>query len=374
MNKKIISIILICLMFIPLIKVDALTLQDLYDDLAAKQAQYSKVSQGKALTQSQMNQVKKEINAINSNISQIERDIQNATNTIAKSEKEIEEKKEETNQMLKFLQLSNGTNSYLEYIFEADSYTDLIYRFSIVKQLSNYNKQLMKELNDTINKMEQAKVELASKKTELTTKKNELLQKSSLLSVSIASYDKEGATVQEDIAAYRKEIKFYESQGCSRNQDVSTCMKVAPSSNGFSMPLRHSVVVSSEYTGDNERGDAYGGHHHGIDLWYNGIYGAPIYPVAAGTVARAQWISGGGNAVYIYHTVNGKQYTSVYMHMSGFGSGIRQGTIVTTNTVIGYVGNTGVGTGAHLHLGLANGHHATFFNSYSFNPRNVMSF
>ena len=30
--------------------------------------------------------------------------------------------------------------------------------------------------------------------------------------------------------------------------------------------------------------------------------------------------------------------------------------------------------GAHLHLGMASGHHATFFNNYSFNPRNVMAF
>ena len=62
------------------------------------------------------------------------------------------------------------------------------------------------------------------------------------------------------------------------------------------------------------------------------------------------------------------------MHMSSFAAGMYQGKVVTTSTVIGYVGNTGVSFGAHLHLGLANGHHATNFNSYSFDPRNVLSF
>ena len=102
--------------------------------------------------------------------------------------------------------------------------------------------------------------------------------------------------------------------------------------------------------------------------------GAPIYPVAKGTIARIGWISGGGNAIYIYHNVNGVDYTTVYMHMSSFASGMYQGKTVTTDDVIGYVGNTGVSFGAHLHLGMASGHHATFFNNYSFNPRNVMAF
>ena len=62
------------------------------------------------------------------------------------------------------------------------------------------------------------------------------------------------------------------------------------------------------------------------------------------------------------------------MHMSSFASGMYQGKTVTTDDVIGYVGNTGVSFGAHLHLGMASGHHATFFNNYSFDPRNVMAF
>ena len=80
-----------------------------------------------------------------------------------------------------------------------------------------------------------------------------------------------------------------------------------------------------------------------------------IYPVAKGTIARIGWISGWGNAMYIYHNVNGVDYTTVYMHMSSFASGMYQGKAVTTDDVIGYVGNTGVSFGAHLHLGMASG-------------------
>lgn len=160
--------------------------------------------------------------------------------------------------------------------------------------------------------------------------------------------------------------------GCKLNQDVSSCL-ATPVSFGWRYPLSY-LTVSDNYTGYAFERPNIGGYHHGIDLWHPNIYGAPIYPVAKGTIARIGWISGGGNAIYIYHNVNGVDYTTVYMHMSSFASGMYQGKTVTTDDVIGYVGNTGVSFGAHLHLGMASGHHATFFNNYSFNPRNVMAF
>ena len=66
----------------------------------------------------------------------------------------IKEKGKETDEMLKFLQLSSGENVYLEYLFEADSYTDLIYRYAVVKQLTNYNSSLIDELEQLIKDLE----------------------------------------------------------------------------------------------------------------------------------------------------------------------------------------------------------------------------
>ncbi|MDD4756728.1 MAG: M23 family metallopeptidase, partial [Prolixibacteraceae bacterium] len=41
-------------------------------------------------------------------------------------------------------------------------------------------------------------------------------------------------------------------------------------------------------------------------------------------------------------------YTTLYMHLSGFGKGITPGTRVKQKQVIGYVGSTGLSTGPHL--------------------------
>ena len=79
--------------------------------------------------------------------------IANTENEIVKSEKEIKEneekikqKKEETNQMLLYLQLSNGQgDSMLEYVFEADNITEIFLSrendeyFISLKNVNNVN-------------------------------------------------------------------------------------------------------------------------------------------------------------------------------------------------------------------------------------------
>ena len=82
--------------------------------------------------------------------------------------------------------------------------------------------------------------------------------------------------------------------------------------------------------------------------------------------------------------VNGKPYTTVYMHMLSIKSEIKPNTVVTTNTILGGVGGGSTWTqnggydyctgGTHLHFGTAEGHNAFNFNSYAFNPREIFAF
>jgi murein DD-endopeptidase MepM/ murein hydrolase activator NlpD len=86
--------------------------------------------------------------------------------------------------------------------------------------------------------------------------------------------------------------------------------------------------------------------HDGIDL-VNKI-GTPIHSVADGKVIYKCWLGGYGKAVKIKHK-NG--YVTVYAHMKGFAH-IRVGQWIKQGKVIGYMGNTGLSTGPHLHFGV----------------------
>lgn len=88
--------------------------------------------------------------------------------------------------------------------------------------------------------------------------------------------------------------------------------------------------------------------HSGVD-WADDT-GAPIYAAGNGTVVHADWSSGYGRRVEIKH-LNG--YVTTYSHLSGFARGIQDGTKVRQGQIIGYVGNTGLSTGPHLHYEVA---------------------
>ena len=84
--------------------------------------------------------------------------------------------------------------------------------------------------------------------------------------------------------------------------------------------------------------------HRGVD--YAAPRGTPIKAAGDGKVIFRGVKSGYGNAVILQH---GGNITTLYAHMSRFASKARKGTRVRQGQTIGYVGATGLVTGAHLH-------------------------
>lgn len=82
--------------------------------------------------------------------------------------------------------------------------------------------------------------------------------------------------------------------------------------------------------------------HKGVD--FAAPTGTPIQAAGSGTVEKAGWNGGYGNYVRIRHS-NG--FSTAYAHMSRIAA--KPGTAVRQGQVIGYVGTTGMSTGAHLH-------------------------
>lgn len=82
--------------------------------------------------------------------------------------------------------------------------------------------------------------------------------------------------------------------------------------------------------------------HKGMD--FTAPIGTPIYASGNGKVTRAGKSATFGNVVYIDH---GYGYRTIYAHMSKIKA--KRNQKVKRGDLIGYVGNTGRSTGAHLH-------------------------
>lgn len=83
--------------------------------------------------------------------------------------------------------------------------------------------------------------------------------------------------------------------------------------------------------------------HTGLDI--SGVTGTPIKAAMSGRVTSAGYNSVFGKYVVVAHHSN---YQTLYGHMSAIRT--RSGAYVKTGEIIGYVGNTGLSTGSHLHF------------------------
>ncbi len=84
--------------------------------------------------------------------------------------------------------------------------------------------------------------------------------------------------------------------------------------------------------------------HKGID--YGAPIGTRVRAVADASVEFAGRQGGYGNLVILKHQ---GAYSTAYGHLNGIAPGIRKGARVSQGDTIGFVGQTGIATGPHLH-------------------------
>ncbi|WP_292488703.1 M23 family metallopeptidase [Mesorhizobium sp.] len=87
--------------------------------------------------------------------------------------------------------------------------------------------------------------------------------------------------------------------------------------------------------------------HTGVD--WSAAIGTPIIAAGNGVVEKAGWASGYGKQIILRHA-NG--YETSYNHQSAFAKGIAPGVRVRQGQTIGFLGQTGLATGPHLHYEL----------------------
>lgn len=113
------------------------------------------------------------------------------------------------------------------------------------------------------------------------------------------------------------------------------------------MPIKDVFVRDISDTWGAARSE--GRTHEGVDVFAE--RGAPLFSATDGYVIRTGVGDLGGNFVFVVGAGGIRYY---YAHLDSIARGIERGTHVTTDTVLGFVGNTGNAetTPPHLHLGM----------------------
>ncbi|MDD3821727.1 MAG: murein hydrolase activator EnvC family protein [Bacilli bacterium] len=394
MKRKLLLIslcLLLCFSLIPLNHVSAKTLNDIYKE-------QSKLKQDREDNINRKNKTSSEINKTKTDITRSSNEIEQAQLGVITAEKEIEalnikikEKDLEIKELINFYQVSEGESEYLEYAFGARDFTDFIYRLAIVEQLSKYNDEKLKEMNNMIIQNEQKKVALRQKEKDLKIKREALAYQLKDLGTQLKELSDASLDINAEIKAVSDLIKAYEAMGCKKDDDISVCART-PLDTRFRRPITAGRVTSN-YGPRDLLGRTY---HYGIDLVASGGEGSPIYAAANGRVAATlPRQSCGGNMLFIHHYINNKHYTTGYFHLLTMN--VKVGDIVTNSQVIGtkggystatrYFPKTGYDrctTGAHLHFSIAAGHYLGpppsgfsgwgYWEANNINPRHFINF
>ncbi len=138
-------------------------------------------------------------------------------------------------------------------------------------------------------------------------------------------------------------VEYFNSDGKSATKALmKTPINGARLSSGFGM-RKHPIL-------------GYNKKHQGVD--FAAPAGTPIMAAGTGHIEFVGNNGGAGKYIRIKH-LNG--YKTSYSHLSKYASGIQKNVKVRQGQVIGYVGNTGMSTGPHLH-------YEVIFNGKRINP------
>ena len=393
------SVLLFILFVIPM-GVKAATLSEFKSELNTLKAKQAENESTKKKTEAEIAQTRKEIDSIMGQIEELNNQIDELNKDIEARNQSIDKMREEIAEIVHYYQITSVQNMYYEYVFNADSYTDFIYRFAITEQLSDYREKTINEYNRLIEENRKKVDEISAKKVELSKLESQAKQKYDSLNGQLTGITTAGVSLKDEIAEMEKKINTYQNTyKCSDTEEISACVyRYNHPQTSKTTKGSHNITVASSsgfYLPISYWTKTYPFLHHdkGFDL--STPEGQQVHPVADGIVSEI-WhhYKCGGNMIWIVHNVNGKKYTSAYFHLKSYN--VKIGDSVSHNDVIGLSGGISKGnsynnydgctTGPHLHLQLATGWYdpnSLFAGSYSgyytfdnnsFNPVNVINF
>lgn len=334
----------------------------------------------------------KQIDELSETITQLENDIAMLEERIQKRDALLKER-------LRSIQQNGGLIGYVEVLLGSKSFGDFISRATAVNTIMDQDKVIMEEQAADKNSLENKVIEVEEKKKEVEAKKSDLEEQKDELIILKASLDQQMAKKeklmekleieQEELEEYK--ISLEQEQEVLKNEEVALqkAKQIAeqekekleqlarereqkekerqrtkkpgnggnptppPANNGGTGSFIHPVPggITSEFGWRFHPIHKTPKFHAGVD--YSAGVGTPLKASASGVVTFAGNMNGYGGTIILTHYINGKQYTTLYGHLSNVAVSTHQ--TVSQGQVIGATGNTGTSTAPHLHFEIHRG-------------------
>ena len=275
-----------------------------------------------------------------------------------------------------------GDLSYWSVLFKASSFADLLDRINMILEIAQADQRRLEELDLAAQAVSAAKADLETEKSLLEASREELLdaraqleekrlRSDALLAELVKRGDEFQAlldqsevkqdTLMEQLAQKESELdraEYLEWLATYVPPVTEEETPVIPDTETEWITPVPWYILTSPFGMRLHPILGYERMHNGVDLACDA--GTQIYASRGGRVVTADYQAGGaGNYVQIDH---GDGFMSVYMHMTNYI--VKEGDYVAPGQVIGYVGNTGLSKGNHLHFGIS--YNGTYVNPMVF--------
>ncbi|GFI45451.1 murein DD-endopeptidase MepM [Lachnospiraceae bacterium] len=369
------------------------------DSIKKKEAEISKTQQEKKNLQSGLTDIKalkKELEAskadlasyvtqLDAKLTAIQKKIEELKTLISDKEQEIVEKTAELEEAVRVQQAQydamrtrikflyeKGEMLYIELIFSAESFGDVLNKADYIEMLSAYDRRMLDEyvayteyvglcregLEEERDVLNEAKAAVEQEEASLNEMLKEKQQEMNKLSADIQGQEAAIREYEADIAARNEIIAALEAAVAEEKKKLAEEQRPKYDGGVFAWPAPSYTRISDEYGNRMHPTLKVEKFHNGLDMAAPG--GSPILAAYNGKVVAADYSSSMGNYIMIDH--GGGLYT-IYMHASALY--VSKGKEVSKGEKIAAVGSTGRSTGNHLHFGVR-------LNGQYVNPRNYL--
>lgn len=306
--------------------------------------------------------VLKQIDTLDKNINTTENQIETTENEIERLEKNIKiveenieymqgeyNKKYEIRKERVSAYYKNGITSLKDISYETSDPTDAIFMERIIEKVSEYDNNLMNEIEEEKNAIDKEKTKLEEDKVTCTELKKDLEVKLASLNDTVkvrTKYLSELKESEKDLEKSIDELKRKADELEAEIRRLSSSSSNSTYTGGkMAWPLPGFYGISSYYGNRLHPVLKVYKMHTGVDIAGAGCNGKNVVAAADGKVITAGWISGYGYTVMIDH---GGGIVTLYAHSQKLL--VKVGQQVKRGEAIMKVGSTGYATGPHLHF------------------------
>lgn len=271
---------------------------------------------------------------------------------LKKTQADYEDKTEKLGKRVRDIYI-NGQISYMDVLFGAKDFSDLMTRMDLLKRVIKQDYDLVQlvlaekaDIERTKSSLEKDKAVQVQQEEKARAARDEREIKVAKRKALLDRMKNDKAVIDaqyDELMAASKQV-----EEMLRRSSYASAAPAAVGGGSGAMLWPMSGPVTSEFgwrvhpiTGTQK-------FHSGVDI--GGDYGQPIAAAQGGTVEYAGWISGYGNAVIISH---GGGISTLYGHCQSLAVGV--GQQVSRGETVAYCGSTGNSTGPHCHFEVRQG-------------------